>query len=293
MRGNKRAAIAQLEQISPDYDRWPEVYRRLVDTYYQLLKEGDYSRTERTNLDAEAEARYRLGVERWGKGDLQGAVEQLTEIHPKSKEFDNARSTLARIYVALGQQERKERRWHKATEWWYKALAISPSLEGTLRRSIRTANVRSWLDDHSQELAVVGVLFTILAVCVGLWQAGMFVLPFATPTPTSPPVTSTLTLTPSIVTTTETPTITPTFTATPTPSPTPTRTPLPTSTATLTATPTPTRTRRPITITPTFTPTPSSTPTPTERPPKPDTDTPSPTPATPPATSTPATPPTG
>jgi eukaryotic-like serine/threonine-protein kinase len=123
---SRSAAIAQLEEISSSYDHWSEVYQSLIDAYYHLLLEGKYSRTEKSNLDAEAEASYRLGIERWCEGDLQSATEHFARIYPGAEVYKNAHLVLVQIYVMLGRQEHKKAHWQDAAEWWDKALAISP-----------------------------------------------------------------------------------------------------------------------------------------------------------------------
>jgi tetratricopeptide (TPR) repeat protein len=124
---SRSAAIAQLERIFPDYDKWSEVYQILVDNYYQLLRDSNYSSTKQRNLNAEAEASYRLGIEQWVEGDLQSAVAQFTRISPETKEYKSAQSALAQLCVTLGRQEHEKKQWQGAAKWWDKALAISPN----------------------------------------------------------------------------------------------------------------------------------------------------------------------
>jgi hypothetical protein len=106
------------------------VHQALVDDYYQLLREGSYPRTEWADPDAEAQARYRLGVERWGKGDLAGAVEQLTAIQPHAKEFKAAQFDLVKIYDQWGNQAFKKLRFLRAIRRWSKGEGIESTLKG-------------------------------------------------------------------------------------------------------------------------------------------------------------------
>jgi len=124
---DRPTAIAQLEKIFRSYTQWPEVYQTLVEVYYWLIQQGEYTRTERSNADAEAEARYRLGIQRWGKGDLPGAAEQLTEIPAKAQESHSARFALFQIYRALGDEEYRKRRLENALAWYMKAQGLEKS----------------------------------------------------------------------------------------------------------------------------------------------------------------------
>ena len=121
-------AAAQLERISRDYTRWPEVYQKLVDVYCGLLGEGNYVRTEWSNTDAEAEARFHLGTKRWGKGDLPGAIEQLGNVCEEAQEFQSAQLALAQICQALGDKEYEKGHLQGALEWYEKAVAIQRAL---------------------------------------------------------------------------------------------------------------------------------------------------------------------
>jgi len=124
---DRTTAAAQLESISPGYTQWRKAYQKLVDVYLALLSEGNYVRKERSNADAEAEARYRLGIQRWGKGDSPGAAEQLTEIPAKAQEFHSARFALFQIYRALGDEEYRKRRLENALAWYMKAQGLEKS----------------------------------------------------------------------------------------------------------------------------------------------------------------------
>jgi len=161
---DKAAAIVQLEKISPDYARQSKVHQALGNSYYQLLRDTSYAPTGQTNLDAEAAARYRLGMERWNKGDLEGAVEQLTKVHPETDEFGDARDALVGIYVALGQQAQQDKQLQDAVKWWDKALAIPQGLEWRTRRRIDVAKAQVWADEHRIQAAFLGVLLIILAI---------------------------------------------------------------------------------------------------------------------------------
>jgi serine/threonine protein kinase len=296
---NDLAAVAQLERISPHYSWWTEIYQTLVNTYYLLLRQGHYVRTEWSNLDAEAEARYRLGIEQRGKGDLEGAVEQLSQIPPERAEFDNAQALLAQLYVELGYQERQSGRWKHAVEAWNKALAISPGPRVPLGWRIYEAQARAWTRRHARKIVLTTALFTALLTVVAwtAWDKGLALTLPTTPTPSATAMptaamptttpTATATATPTVPkpttatpTTTDTPkpptatakppTATATATATDTPTPTATDTPTSTPTATATLTPTPTATPRPAYIPApirTSTPTATATPAPTPRPP--------------------------
>jgi len=125
---DRSTAVTQLEKISPGYTQWQEVYQKLVDVYFRLLAEGIQIRTEQPNTEAEAEARYRLGIQRWGKGDLSGAVDQLTEISTKAQEFQSAQFALVQIYRALGAKSYREERLQNALEWHEKALTMARAL---------------------------------------------------------------------------------------------------------------------------------------------------------------------
>jgi serine/threonine protein kinase/Tfp pilus assembly protein PilF len=184
LKEDKSTAVTPLERISSNYDRWTEVHQTLVNVYHWLMQEGIYTRTEEYNLEAEAEARYRLGMERWGKGDLQGAAEALAEIHPQAREYEEARSQLAQIYVALGRHERQHGHWQSAVEWWDKAINLSRSLKRVLRREIREANAKMWIQRNKPYIDIIGVVCAILAVVFAVWQlqGGWHKPPLATST---------------------------------------------------------------------------------------------------------------
>ena len=247
---NSPVAIAQLEKITPDYGQWVEVSQTLADIYYRLLREGDYVRTEHSNLNAEAEAHSRLGLELWKKGDQQGALEQLARIPQEVRAFPSM-SALAQMYVALGHQERGARRWQSALEWWDKALSVSPGLIESLRWRIREVRFRLWVMSHRPVVGLVGAACVVLVVAIAILRSR------STPAVAPPSETATPTTT-AIPTSTSTPSVpiapvlspTPTFTpiSVPTASPTPilpTATPTPRSTSTATPTPEPTATPSP------------------------------------------------
>ncbi|GEM_PF-4716645 len=250
---DRAAAVAQLERIDPRYEQLVEVRQTLADVYYQLLQEGRYVRSAQANLDAEAEARARLGIELWDRGDLPRAMEQLQAIPAQAEVFPSILA-LTRVYVALGHEERKARRWQNALEWWQKALRISPALAETLRWRIREAEARLWIKYHQRETVAAGAAFVLLVVAlVVLRSQGLIRLPARPPTAT-PAATEALS---------------PTSTALPPSSP--TTLPLPTEQTTMppasvprTVAPTPTTTSTPM---PTWTAT--STPVPTSRAPSP------------------------
>jgi len=206
---NKPAAIAQLERVSPDYDRWAEVCQILDHTYYWL------------------------GIELLDKGNPEGAVKYLEKIHPDSKELKGAQ------YLV------KTSRWR-----------------------IRGRKIRAWIKEYDKEVALIGVLSTLLGVVLAwlqLWHTGPLptVPPSATLVTTSMPSLSPATSTGLVMSGTQaiTPSYTPTVStpSTVTPSAAPSRT-SPTSTVAPSATPprTPTPSSEPVlpTIsTPTLTPT--------------------------------------
>lgn len=105
-----------------------EGYRALVSDYHQLLRDGSYSHTKWTDSDAEAKARYRLGMELWAEGDLEGAIEQLEQL-VENQRFLSVQAALFHIYETLGSRERKKKHWRKAEEWFKKALATSRRLK--------------------------------------------------------------------------------------------------------------------------------------------------------------------
>ncbi len=265
--GNGTAAISLLERISPDYDQWVEVSQTLADKYYELLQEGKYVRTKRSNLNAEAEARSRVAIERWEQADWQGTVEQLEEIPLETRGFPSM-SALAQIYVAMGHRERGAGRWQEALNWWKKALLISPGLGGDLRWRTREAEARLWINANRLLAGVAGVACVVLVVVIAILRArATTAVALPTPTPT-PNLRATLTETPSVPvvldlspTATVTPeselTVTPiaqpdtpTPTATATPSPTPSPSPSPSPSPTATPRPTFTPTSQPVAASP-------------------------------------------
>lgn len=254
---NNLAGAAQLERIGPDYDQWVEVRQTLAGIYYRLLQEGRYHSTERSNLDAEAEARSRLGIEQWEKGNWQGAVEQLGKIPPEARVFPSMLA-LAQTYVALGHRERKAGQWRNAIEWWDKALIMSPGLVDTLGWRIREAKLQLWARRHKREVGIIGAVFIVLAVVITILRihsTPAISLPSETLTPTL-----TSTVTPSAPLVSE-----PSSTATFAPIPTPTSTfmpmlatDVPVLVSTSTPTPTLTATPTPAPATPTLFPTPTA-----------------------------------
>jgi serine/threonine protein kinase/predicted Zn-dependent protease len=125
---DQAAGIAQLERISLDYSQRTEVYQSLVNSYYQLLREGRPASARGKNPDAEAEARYRLAVERRGRGELESAAELLAAIDPQAKEFQRAQWDLVQIYITLGRRGHQSSQPQEAAEWWHRALSISKQL---------------------------------------------------------------------------------------------------------------------------------------------------------------------
>jgi tetratricopeptide (TPR) repeat protein len=265
--GNGTAAIRLLEGIGPDYDQWVEVSQTLADKYYELLQEGKYVRTKRSNLNAEAEARSRLAIERWEQEDWQGTVEQLEKIPQEIGGFPSM-SALAQVYVAMGRREWDAGRRQEALDWWKKALVISPGLGGDLRWRIREAEARLWISANRGLAGVIGAACVVLVVMIAILRArATTAVALPTPTPT-PGLSATLTETPSVPVVldssptatvtpgpelTATPTAqpeTPTPTATATPPPTPSPSPSPSPSPTATPSPTLTPTSRPVAVSP-------------------------------------------
>lgn len=125
---DQAAGIAQLERISLDYSQRTEVYQSLVNSYYQLLREGRPTSARGKNPDAEAEARYRLAVERRGRGELESAAELLAAIDPQAKEFQRAQWDLVQIHITLGRRGHQNSQPQESAEWWHRALSISKQL---------------------------------------------------------------------------------------------------------------------------------------------------------------------
>ncbi len=245
---DRAAAVAQLERIDPSYEQSVEVRQILADIYNQFLQEGVYVRSEQANLDAEAEARARLGIALWEQGDRAKAVEQLEAIPAQAEVFPSILA-LARVYVALGHEARQARRWQNALEWWQRAMRISPSLAESLRWRIREARARLWIRRHKWETIGAGAVFLLLLVALAvLGSQGVIRLPARSPTATP---TVTVVSTPTSVTeppSSPTPLALPADQATRIPTatrrtaaPIPTTTPTPTPTQTATRTPGPTR----------------------------------------------------
>jgi thioredoxin-like negative regulator of GroEL len=138
---DQAAGIAQLERISLDYSQRTEVYQSLVNSYYQLLREGRPISAKGKNPDAEAEARYRLAGERRGRGDLESAVELLTAIGPQAKEFQSAQWDLVQIHITLGRQGYQNSQLQEAAEGWREALRISKQLGEEQWTAVRQALV--------------------------------------------------------------------------------------------------------------------------------------------------------
>jgi len=168
---DRLAAIAQLEQISSSYDRSDEVYQALTNAYYWLLQEGVYARTEQSNCEAEAEARYLLGVKWLSRGDLQSAVEQLGQITPAVALFDGTQVTLGVLFTEMARQACQNGHWNSAKECLDKALTISPNVGWVLRCRLRELQARVWAHTHRLGIfiSVVVTVLATLATGVLLW----------------------------------------------------------------------------------------------------------------------------
>ncbi len=247
-------AAIQLDKISRQFGQWPEVYEELVDAYYLLLKANRLSQVEHPNSDAHVAAHYRLGMELREAKDTHKAIEHLKQVDSKAKEYDDARKTLAQIYLELGDQEYKRRHWRDAIDWWEDALKASSDLNVTLREKIRKAETWAWFSEYGAVIAAAGAiigLFGCIFAALALFPGPLrYLTGTTTPTPT---------LTTAVI---ALPSATANRTAAVIPSPTYSQTPpspeTPSFMPTSSSTPTPIPTK---TATPTEAPSPSLTPT--------------------------------
>jgi serine/threonine protein kinase len=88
----------------------------------ELLTDLSDAQRVLTIPDDKAEAHYRLGMERWENGDLQGAVEHLEKVGPEAQQFQRALTSLEDIYDIMGNRAFRRMNWLKAIEYWRAAM---------------------------------------------------------------------------------------------------------------------------------------------------------------------------
>lgn len=272
---DKPAAALQLEQISDQYRFREDARSLLVEAYYVILSSQEVGQGNGLqDLEAESQARYRLGMELWHQRDLAGASKQFSAIASTSAISDTAQSALAQIYLEKGVLARRARNWKEAVMWWDKAIETCPNFKNVLQWKILDVRARAAIVANFQYI----LMFLFLTVFLGVMgrmaypsiqQLGRSI-PLSSPVPAvvvtdtqpvmsspSPESTQEIEVI-TILSTTETLEPEPDTRAdSPTPSPrlTSTATPIPTPTATPTVIPTATPTRVPVIPTPPVAPT--------------------------------------
>ena len=110
--------------------------RKEPESRYQSAEEveRDLARAQETleTSGAQAEACYRLGMERWMTGQLQDAIEHFEQIPPGTAEFLDAQPALVKLYDQQGNRYFTRLRLVRAIKSW----SASDRIERSIRASI-------------------------------------------------------------------------------------------------------------------------------------------------------------
>jgi tetratricopeptide (TPR) repeat protein len=163
-----------------------------LEKVLQIEPEHRYGRTcQRLN-----QLRHRWARELIEEGSDSAALYQLERITDDYEQWTEVCQTLARQYYRLGQVEGRDDRWRDAEELWQRALEMTercPSdapddlfLPKSLRRQIRHAKWRAFLQNSGPAMGLFGLIIAILSLVAGIiqvWPPRTGRMPTATPTP--------------------------------------------------------------------------------------------------------------
>lgn len=113
--------------------------RKEPESRYQSAEEveRDLARAQETleTSGAQAEACYRLGMERWVTGQLQDAIEQFEQIPPGTEEFLDVQPALVNLYDQLGNRYFTRLRFIRAIKSWSASDRIQRSIKASIDQS--------------------------------------------------------------------------------------------------------------------------------------------------------------